>query len=60
MSKRHTERKEKHDEAIRRSAEPKRPYQPPVLRCLGSVAELTLGSTSGEDEGGGGTFIKGG
>lgn len=39
------------------SAAPRRrPYQAPKLRHLGSVRELTLGSTAGMPEGGG-TFM---
>jgi hypothetical protein len=34
----------------------RRPYRSPTLRHLGSVRELTLGSTSGMPEGGG-TFM---
>jgi hypothetical protein len=36
-----------------RGAPARRPYQKPVLRRLGSVRELTLGSTMGKLEGGG-------
>ena len=33
--------------------ESRRPYRRPQLRRLGSVRELTLGSSKGKDEGGG-------
>ena len=57
MSKMDTEQPGKGSELETQGSSPKRPYQPPQLRRLGTVAELTRGGASGQPDPGAGLEV---